>query len=121
MTSADSDSDIDAARGFDKDELATCVWVLTLLGGGASARGGGGADANDGEKGGTADDASTAGVHPLFHHKAHKQRRVALRPLLTTIAGQLGSFGRDPAAYKDAKQAKKDRTENHDGARGGQG
>ena len=109
MTSADSDSDIDAARGFDKDELATCVRVLTLLGGGASARGGGGADANDGEKGGTADDASTAGVHPLFHHKAHKQLRVALQPLLTTIAGQLGSFGRDPAAYKDAKQAKKDR------------
>ena len=39
MTSADSDSDIDAARGFDEDELATCVRVLTLLGGGASARG----------------------------------------------------------------------------------
>jgi hypothetical protein len=45
MTSADSDpDDLDAARGFDSDELATCVRVLTLLGGGARASGGGGAD-----------------------------------------------------------------------------
>ena len=46
-------------------------------------------------RGGTADDASTAGVHPLFHHKAHKQLRMALQ-LLLPIAGQLGSFGRIP-------------------------
>ena len=58
MTSADSDpDDLDAARGFDSDELATCVRVLTLLGGGARASGGGGAD-DDAETGGTADDAS---------------------------------------------------------------
>ena len=48
-------------------------------------------------------------MHPTFHHKAHKQLRMALRPLLATVAGQLGSFGVDPAGYKDAKQAKKDR------------
>tara|TARA_B110000008_G_scaffold72760_1_gene73910 strand:- start:260 stop:2152 length:1893 start_codon:yes stop_codon:yes gene_type:complete len=109
MTSADSDpDDLDAARGFDSDELATCVRVLTLLGGGASASGGGGAD-DDAETGGTADDAPGPRVHPTFHHKAHKQLRMALRPLLATVAGQLGSFGVDPAGYKDAKQAKKDR------------
>ena len=49
MTSADSDpDDLDAARGFDSDELATCVRVLTLLGRGASASGGGVGYADEG-------------------------------------------------------------------------
>ena len=48
------------------------------------------------------------GVSPLFHHKAHKQLRVALQPLLGELRGQLGHYGKDPKAFRAAKQSKRD-------------
>ena len=55
---------------------------------------------------GAPDDAP--GVSPLFHHKAHKQLRVALQPLLGELRGQLGHYGKDPKAFRAAKQSKRD-------------
>ena len=43
----------------------------------------------------------------MFHHKAHKQLRIALQPLLGQLGGQL-FHGKDPKAYKAAKQGKRD-------------
>ena len=70
---------------------------------------GGTADAttSDGVGGGDAPD-DAPGVSPLFHHKAHKQLRVALQPLLGELRGQLGHYGKDPKAFRAAKQSKRD-------------
>lgn len=121
--------DLDAARGFDDAELATCLKVLRALvvagGGGGeggdtwrdvTSRGGGEvvpppSEGGGGEGGdGSHDDGGAAACHvsPLFYHRAHKPLRVALQPLLGGIRAQLFRGG-DPRAHRAAKQSKRDR------------
>ena len=104
MTDEESPEALSVRRGFDDAELATCLKVLRALG-----SDGGTADAttSDGVGGGDAPD-DAPGVSPLFHHKAHKQLRVALQPLLGELRGQLGHYGKDPKAFRAAKQSKRD-------------
>ena len=96
----------DASRGFDDAELATCLKVLRALGGGGDAdakhQPAAAADAD-----GTGPDAPS-GVHASFHHRRHKPLRVALQPLLVELRGQLGHYGKDPKAFRAAKQSKRD-------------
>jgi hypothetical protein len=108
----DDDLDLDARRGFDEIELAACLRVLRALGteskdgdgggGGEKNAAAAGADNDGGGEGGRG-----GGVSPMFHHKAHKQLRIALQPLLGQLGGQL-FHGKDPKAYKAAKQGKRD-------------
>lgn len=120
---ATEDEDLDSNRGFNDTELAACIKVLRALGNVSKddvVGGGGGGDCGGGDDGirggggdceGHADDGpdsdGAGGVSPMFHHKAHKQLRVALQPLLAELKGQLFR-GKDPKAYKAAKQGKRD-------------
>ena len=104
MADEESPEALSARRGFDDAELATCLKVLRALG-----SDGGTADATTSDRVGGGDAPDDApGVSPLFHHKAHKQLRVALQPLLGELRGQLGHYGKDPKAFRAAKQSKRD-------------
>ena len=99
-----------ASRGFDDAELATCIKVLRALGTAPRDRDGADAAAIE-EKSADAEGSGGGGgggVHAAFHHKAHKQLRIALQPFLGELRGKL-FHGVDPDVYKATRQGKKDR------------
>ena len=103
MTDEESPEALSVRRGFDDAELATCLKVLRALG----------------SDGGTADATTSDGVGGEM--RLTTPRRVPLVPSQGAQAasrgtptsargarGQLGHYGKDPKAFRAAKQSKRD-------------